>query len=58
MAIRKSWPKDVRIVAVNPDFPLETKKSRTALPKVVELGDAIYNLQRSALLIAALEERR
>jgi homoserine kinase len=57
-AVRRRWPKEVRIVAVTPDFALETTKSRTVLPKMVEFNDAVHNLQRSALLIAALEERR
>jgi homoserine kinase len=57
-SVEKRWPKLVRIVAVVPRFALETKKSRAALPRTVERTDAVYNLQRSALLVAALEERR
>jgi homoserine kinase len=57
-AIRKRWPNDIRVVAVTPNFTLETAKARAALPKTVERADAVHNLQRSALLIAALEERR
>jgi len=56
--VQKRWPKLIRIVAVIPRFALETKKSRAVLPKNVETTDAVYNLQRSALLVAALEERR
>jgi homoserine kinase len=58
LAIRKSWPKEIRIVAVTPDLSLETKKSRALLPATVSHEDAVHNLQRSALLIAALEEKR
>lgn len=57
-SVQKRWPKLVRIVAVIPRFTLETKKSRGVLPKNVERNDAVYNVQRSALLVAALEERR
>ncbi|MGH9712665.1 MAG: homoserine kinase [Candidatus Acidiferrales bacterium] len=57
-AIRRRWPKEVRIVVVTPEVALETAKSRTVLPKIVQFGDAVHNLQRAALLIAALEERR
>lgn len=57
-AVHKLWPKMVRIVAVTPDFALETKKSRAVLPKTVGLTDAVHNVQRAALLVAALEERR
>jgi homoserine kinase len=57
-AVRKRWPKMIRIIAVTPQFALETEKSRAVLPKMFERGDAVHNLQRSALLVAALEERR
>ncbi len=57
-AIRKRWPKEIRVVAVTPNFTLETAKARAVLPKTIAHADAIHNLQRSALLIAALEERR
>ncbi len=58
VAIRKRWPQQVRVVAVTPNFALETAKARAVLPKLIERTDAIHNLQRSALLVAALEERR
>ena len=57
-AIRMCWPNDVRAVLVTPILPLETTKSRAVLPKTVERTDAVHNLQRAALLVAALEERR
>lgn len=53
-AVRRPWPKAIRIVAVTPDFTLETSKARAALPVTVDRGDAVHNLQRSALLLAAL----
>jgi homoserine kinase len=37
---------------------LETKKSRAVLPQTVSRADAVHNLQRSALFVAALEDRR
>ncbi len=58
LVVRKAWPKEIRIVVVTPDFALETKKARAVLPASVSREDAVYNLQRSALLIAALEEKR
>lgn len=36
-----------------PDIPLSTKKSREALPKTINLEDAIFNMSRLSLLIAA-----
>jgi homoserine kinase len=56
--VQKRWPKMIRIVAVTPQFGLETKKSRAVLPGSVDRADAVHNLQRAALLVAALEERR
>lgn len=57
-AVRKHWPKVIRLVVVTPNIKLETKKSRAALPSMVTRADAVFNLQRSALFIAALEDRR
>jgi len=37
---------------------METAKMRAVLPQMVTRHDAIYNLQRAALLQAALSERR
>ncbi|HUJ30426.1 MAG TPA: homoserine kinase [Candidatus Acidoferrum sp.] len=58
IGVQKRWPKMIRVVAVTPLFSLETNRSRAVLPKMVERADAVHNLQRSALLVAALEERR
>lgn len=58
LAIRKRWPKVIRVIVVTPDLMLETKKSRAVLPPTVPRADAVHNLQRSALFVAALEERR
>jgi len=41
-----------------PDQELATSAARAVLPKQVPLGDAVYNLARSALLVAALSEGR
>ena len=58
LAVRNAWPKEIRIVAVTPDLTLETEKSRAVLPATVSREDAVHNLQRSAMLIAALKENR
>jgi homoserine kinase len=58
IAVRTRWPKVIRIVIVTPNIMLETKKSRSVLPQSVSRSDAVHNLQRSALFVAALEERR
>jgi homoserine kinase len=58
IAVRKRWPKVIRVIIVTPNLMLETKKSRAVLPQTVSRSDAVHNLQRSALFVAALEERR
>jgi homoserine kinase len=58
IAVRRNWPKEIRALAVTPKMPLETTASRAALPKSIEHADAVHNLQRSALFLAALEARR
>src|SRR6202158_1422175 len=58
LAIRKNWPAQIRIVAVTPSFSLETSNARAVLPATVRHADAIHNLQRSALFLAALDEGR
>jgi homoserine kinase len=57
-AVRKQWPKVIRLIVVTPSVKLETKKSRAVLAATIPRADAVHNLQRSALFIASLEERR
>jgi homoserine kinase len=58
VAVRKRWPKVIRILIITPAFALETSKSRSVLPPSVPRADAVHNLQRCALFVAALDERR
>ena len=58
VAVRKRWPKVIRVIVVTPNLALETKRSRAVLPQMVSRADAVHNLQRSALFVAALEDRR
>jgi homoserine kinase len=58
IALRKNWPKQIRVVAVTPKMALQTAASRAALPQTVELPAAVHNLQRSALFLAALDNKR
>jgi homoserine kinase len=57
-ALRKKWPKQIKVVAVTPKMTLQTAASRAALPQTIEHVAAVYNLQRSALFLAALDDRR
>lgn len=45
---------DLRVVMAVPDFPLSTKQARSVLPQTVRFADAIYNMSRSSLLVAAI----
>lgn len=45
---------DLKFAAFVPDFFLQTKKSRSVLPRSVLLKDAVYNTGRSALLAASM----
>jgi len=58
IAIRREWPREIRVVVVSPDLEVKTSGARAVLPQTVPREDAIHNLQRSALFIAALEARR
>src|SRR5580700_11091057 len=53
-----AWPKMIRVIAVTPALELATKKSRAVLPATLSRADAVHNLQRSALFVAAITTRR
>jgi homoserine kinase len=44
----------VRTVVVIPEFELSTEKARGVLPQTYSRKDAVFNIQRSALTVAAL----
>jgi homoserine kinase len=52
------WPAHIRAVVVSPRSQLPTHVARAALPRSVSRGDAVHNLQRSAVFIAALAQQR
>lgn len=58
VTVKRSWPEDVKIVLCIPGFEMDTSKMRGVLPKEVMLTDAVFNLQRAALLQALIAERR
>ncbi|MDR2905945.1 MAG: homoserine kinase [Helicobacteraceae bacterium] len=49
--------RDLRAVIVIPNKPINTRHSRSALPKKVSIKDATFNISRSSLLTAALLTR-
>jgi homoserine kinase len=53
-AVRLELPPGISTAVVVPDFPLPTSEARAVLPTSYSKADTIFNIQRSALLIAAL----
>lgn len=53
-AVRLPAPERFGVAVVVPDFVLPTSEARAVLPGVYSKADTIFNVQRSALLIAAL----
>ncbi len=53
-AVRLELPERYGVAVVVPDFDLPTSKARAVLPATYSKEDTVFNVQRSALLIAAL----
>jgi homoserine kinase len=53
-AVRMDVHPNYRVAVVVPDFTLPTAKAREVLPATYSRADAVFNVQRSALLIVAL----
>ena len=53
-AVRVELPARYGVAVVVPDFILPTSEARRVLPESYSRADAVFNVQRSALLIAAL----
>ena len=53
-AVRLEIDPNFAVAVVVPDFVLPTSEARAVLPECVSRQDAIFNIQRAALLIAAL----
>jgi homoserine kinase len=58
MAVATPWPAAIRVVVATPSVALETKVARAALPASVSRGDAIFNVQRTALFVQAIAAGR
>ncbi len=48
----------LKLIVAVPDFELSTRLARKVLPKNVSMKDAIFNISRASMLIAALVEGR
>ncbi len=53
-AVRLEMPAQFGVAVVAPGFILPTSEARAVLPETYSRADAIFNIQRAALLIAAL----
>lgn len=58
LATSVPWPDEVRFVTATPDAQVKTPEARRVLPDTLSRGDAIFNLQRVALLLQAVQTRR
>lgn len=52
--IKYDWCKDIKAIAIIPDFEVSTAKARGVLPTAYTSKDMIFNLQRLAVLTTAL----
>lgn len=55
---RCEFPDDWTVVAVTPDFELETRLARAVLPEKVLHKHAVFNVQRASFFVAQLVQRR
>lgn len=57
-AIASPWPEQLRVLVATPAIGLATRLARGALPDAVSRADAIFNVQRTALLLQAIAAGR
>jgi homoserine kinase len=58
LSVKQRPPATLEVVLAVPEFPLSTTAARAALPAQYSRKDAVFNVQRVALLLAALAEGR
>jgi homoserine kinase len=58
IAVSSAWPDQVRFVAATPDVRVKTAEARRVLPAEISRADAVFNLQRVALLLQAIRTGR
>ncbi len=57
-AVASPWPPAVRLVVATPSLSLPTRTARAVLPSQIARQDAIFNVQRVALLLQAIAAGR
>jgi homoserine kinase len=50
------WAKEVKCIAIIPNFEVSTASARECLPAMYSRADMVFNMQRIALLVTALGE--
>ena len=55
VALRWTWPDELRVIVATPAEGLATAKARAALPDTISRKDAVFNLQRVLSLVHALQ---
>jgi homoserine kinase len=53
-AAKVNFPQAVRAIVVTPNFKVRTEDARRVVPLNVSRADAVFNIQRAALFVAAL----
>jgi homoserine kinase len=53
-SVASVWPARVRVVIATPRVGLATSKARGVLPAMLSRADAVFNIQRTALLLQAV----
>lgn len=56
-SVASPWPSRVRVVIATPRVALATSKARGVLPETLSRADAVFNVQRTALLLQAIHTR-
>ncbi|KAI8979085.1 hypothetical protein BDF20DRAFT_973868 [Mycotypha africana] len=54
--VRLGWSKDIKCIAIIPQFQVATAKARAVLPNQYERKDIVFNFQRLAVLTTALSQ--
>lgn len=52
--VKMDPPLGIRLAVMIPDFELNTSKARQVLPDVIPLRDVVFNISRTAILVASL----
>jgi homoserine kinase len=55
LAVRLEWPSRLQFIVLTPEYALATHESRGILPERIPREDAVFNLQRVALLLQSLQ---